>query len=141
MLNNTNNPMNVRTISYSSKKFWYGQTGVYKRFAVFSEQCYSFRAACHLLMWSYRKKGCWTLAQLIGRYAPTCENPTMNYLAFVSKRSGVGEHDIPRTKEQFAKIVYAMYLFENGIHNELHSWSWEDILYKVINRFNLKIYF
>lgn len=140
MLNNgTNNPMNIRTLSRSFNKFWKGQIGIYKGFAKFSDQEFSFRAACHLIMWSYRIAGCYTVDDIIRRYAPPCENLTISYAKYVSKHSGVPQFKPVQTKYEVASIVNAMFHFENGLSYDLYS-DYYDYILRVIDKFNLKFY-
>lgn len=140
MLNNgTNNPMNVRP--YAKNKKWLGQIGVRKGFCVFSDERYSFRVACYLIMWSYRRARCYSVSQIINRYAPPIENPTMNYEAFVCKHTGLLPNDIPKTIYDVASICEAMYWFENGlIPDDLFN-SRYDYIVQLIKDFGLKFYY
>lgn len=77
-----NNPLNIR---YSEKNEWLGQTGERNGFCVFSEEKYGWRAAFVLLK-NYYKKGFRTISQIIHRFAPPSENPSSQYVKFVSDK-------------------------------------------------------
>lgn len=105
------NPLNIR----ASKSFnWLGQTGSQRGFCTFKDERYCFRAGAYLLMRSYRRAGCFTLAKIIARWAPSFENPTSSYMKFVSDKTGYSYDFIPVTFENIAKILTAMEMFEQG---------------------------
>lgn len=77
-----NNPFNIR---YVSSNKWRGQVGICHGFAVFSSLELGVRAACQLVMVSYRRKGVKSVRDIITRFAPPSENDTENYIRFVIK--------------------------------------------------------
>ena len=84
---------------------------------------YGYRAA-FITLSNYRKlHGLVTLRGWINRWAPTVENPTDNYLGYVSRKSRVGEDEDLRdiTKERFCAIVAAMSRFENGVDADMRE--------------------
>lgn len=144
MLNNgSNNPMNIRPYSKTGK--WMGQIAVKNGFCVFSKPEYSIRVACYLIMKSYRRVGCYTVQQIIERYAPYCENSTMNYVGYVCSKTGFSAAYVPKCRLDVAKIVTAMYYFENGISWNLFGSSEFDryvsYVLAIIKKFDLKFYY
>lgn len=110
-----NNPGNIRI----TKDKWQGlspeQTD--KSFFQFTSMAYGYRAMLITLR-NYRKRhGCRTLAAMINRYAPPCENSTSSYLAFVCN-----ELQVPTTyepdvddRDTMCALVAAMSKVENGL--------------------------
>lgn len=113
---------------------WLGldENQVYRGFCNFVDIKYGIRAACYLLMVSYRKKGVLTISEIISRFAPSTENDTDKYIQYVCNGLGLFSFDYPKSKFDFAKLLHYMSKYEG---NEV---SLEDIL-NVINLFNLKI--
>lgn len=106
-----NNPLNIR---YSPLNNWLGQTGQTRGFCDFESVAYCLRSVGYLLMVSYQRKGAFTYAQLIGRFAPRSENATDNYIAFVCDKLHVYPFDCPENYEDFANMIYYMWRFEQG---------------------------
>ena len=124
-----NNPFNIR---YSVGNKWIGQNGCTRGFADFSSLDYGIRAACILIMVSYRKKDVVTIQEIIERFAPSVENNTQKYVDFVCSIIGCFPFSIPRIDE-YPKLLNAMSIFEG---NKVPI---EDIV-NVINEFNIKPY-
>lgn len=126
-----NNPFNIR---YNPRNMWIGlsQDHVYRGFCNFIDIKYGIRAACYLLMISYRKKGIVTISEIISRFAPSPENYTYRYIHYICNALCCFPFDYPKSKFDFAKLLHYMSKYEG---NEV---SIEDIL-NVINLFNLKI--
>lgn len=129
-----NNPFNIR---YSYRNQWLGLVEVNpvtNGFCNFIDKSYGIRAACYLLLRSYRMKGVDTIDSIIRRFAPPSENNTDKYIKFVSINSGVY---MPYAKlvsvKQYSKVLHAMSIFEGN------RVSYEDII-QVINRFKIKLY-
>ena len=126
-----NNPFNIR---YNSRNMWLGldQNPVYRGFCNFVDIKYGIRAACYLLMVSYRKNGVLTISEIISRFAPSTENDTDRYIQFVCNGLGCFPFDHPKDKYDFAKLLSYMSVYEGNPVNIA------DIL-TVINMFHLKI--
>ena len=129
-----NNPFNIR---YSHRNQWLGLSEanpVTNGFCNFIDRSYGIRAACYLLMRSYRMKGVDSIDSIIRRFAPPSENNTDRYIKFVCVNSGVY---MPYAKlvsvKQYVKLLQAMSVFEGN------RVSYEDII-QVINRFKIKLY-
>lgn len=129
-----NNPFNIR---FSHRNQWLGldkDMPVYKGFCNFIDRSYGIRAACCLLLRSYRMKGVDTIDSIIRRFAPPSENSTENYIVFVCIWSGVY---MPFARlvsvKQYAKVLQAMSVYEGN------RVSYEDII-QVINRYKIKLY-
>ena len=109
-----NNPLNIRTSAHYN---WDGQTGATRGFCNFDgvEKCR--RAGAYLLMRSYRRAGAKRLGDVIKRYAPPCENNTNAYISFVCKRTGFQPETELTFVSDFAAVLAAMEIFEQGVVN------------------------
>ena len=107
-----NNPLNIRTSSHYQ---WNGQNGATRGFCNFEGVELCRRAGAYLLMRSYRRSKVFTLEQVIHRWAPTCENPTNAYIDFVSRCTSISAAQMLCTSSDFASVLAAMELFEQGI--------------------------
>lgn len=77
----TNNPGNIRV----SNNRWLGSCGSYKGFVKFRSVEFGVRALLCLLR-TYRKKyHLLTIRDIISRFAPSYENMTWSYIAYVSE--------------------------------------------------------
>lgn len=128
-----NNPLNIR---YNPLNKWIGMKDPNRGFCQFVHVNYCIRACAILLMRSYRKKGLETVSELIRRYAPPVENATGNYVLHVCRVMSVFPWDVPNTPEQFARMIFAMWSFEQG---KAPDYDVDFILY-VINKFKIKVY-
>ena len=118
---NNCNPLNIKKNSTRWEGLRPEQTD--KRFFQFVSMEYGYRAA-FITLSNYRKlHGLVTLRGWINRWAPTVENPTDNYLGYVSRKSRVGEDEdlCDITKERFCAIVAAMSRFENGVDADMRE--------------------
>ncbi len=73
--------------------------------------------AVFVLLHTYRTRhGCRTLRRMIARYAPANENPTADYLRFVSREAGIEADAEVDTLDAttMCEIVGAISHFENG---------------------------
>lgn len=113
-----NNPLNIRTSSHYN---WNGQIGATRGFCDFAgiEMCR--RAGAYLLMRSYRRAKVFTLEQVINRWAPTCENPTNAYIEYVSRCTQLSPAQKLCSSSDFASVLAAMEIFEQGIALEKRS--------------------
>ena len=107
-----NNPLNIRT---SAAFKWLGQTGATKGFADFESIDMCRRAGAYLLMRSYRRAHAKSVGGVICRWAPKCENDTASYLHFVCKQTGLKAETVLCFDSDFASILAAMEIFEQGI--------------------------
>lgn len=86
------NPMNVKVPS--SGEPWKGMVGIDAGHAVFSDPCFSFRAALRLVFVYIFKHNLTTLRGFFERYAPASDNnKPLEYAQFVGKAMGVGIDD------------------------------------------------
>lgn len=85
-------------------------------FRCFESPEWGYRALFVLLHTYARRYGCRTLRRMIERYAPPSENPTTQYLKFVSERSGVLPDEPLDTLDcrVMTAVVSAVSHFENG---------------------------
>lgn len=111
---NNNNPGNIRK---NPNIKWLGQSKEQKDkdFIVFDSMIYGVRA-CAIILFNYQKKyKLDTVKSIMTRYAPTCENPTANYVKFVSDKLGVDvDEKISINKNVLEVILPAIFKFENG---------------------------
>lgn len=120
-----NNPLNIK---YSPLNAWKGQCGRTRGFCNFRELRFGIRTAAYLLIVSYRRAGCVTYFDLISRFAPRVENPTSNYVRFVCDKCKVLASDVPKTLEDFACMIYYMWIFEQGKTPSLSVSDIEELL-------------
>ena len=118
-----NNPFNIKKTSEA----WKGLAPVQSDdvFFVFDSMSWGVRAGYRILKTYKDKYGINTIEGIIKRFAPSSENPTKQYIEFVSKRVGVGPLK-QLTDDEVLKVGEAIIAFENG-HSpftltELASW-------------------
>lgn len=109
---------NPGNIEHNERNKWLGLDSPPSdgRFCRFKEHRYGIRALAILLMAYQDRHGCRTVDAIIRRYAPSNENPTRRYVAFVARRMGVAADEVidchdPAT--MFA-LVEAIIAFELG---------------------------
>lgn len=78
-----NNPLNIR---YNRANGWNGQVGSENGFVVFDSVHNGIRAAVVLLHTYWTKRNCRTLWDIIHRWAPSHENPTLEYVDYIQDR-------------------------------------------------------
>lgn len=85
-----NNPLNIE---YRKENNWKGAIRPYdgKRFESFENVKFGIRAG-RILLKNYQKQGLNTITKVISTYAPKSENPTANYIDFVSKSSNIDKN-------------------------------------------------
>lgn len=103
-----NNPFNIRSGSR-----WLGLTGNRRGFCEFDTLEHGIRAACILLLRSYRKKGVIRVSSIVSRYAPPSENNVNAYLHFIESMYGLPRNLILTSRLQYAKLLAAMAYFES----------------------------
>ncbi len=106
-----NNPLNIK---YNPANDWQGQTGNNSGFCQFDTTVNGIRAAAVLLKNYINKHGCDNIIKIITRWAPNTENPTNNYIKYVSDKSGI-EPDKRITTANIKDIIRPMIYFENGL--------------------------
>lgn len=134
------NPLNIRTSAHYK---WAGQTGETRGFCDFESVEMCRRAGAYLLLRSYRRAGAFTVADVIKRWAPACENNTNAYIKFVCKRTDFA----PNTKlwfdSDYAAVLAAMEIMEQGIfasfRDNYFATAKASYLY-VINNFSISKY-
>lgn len=120
-----NNPLNIR---YSVRNHWYGQKGQSNGFCVFREERYGWRAG-FILLKNYNSMGYNSVRKIVERWAPYRENPTSEYIRFVSLRMqslGYESFSVPfeesaldlRNDEVVIDLLMCMSVFESGKHTQ-----------------------
>lgn len=108
-----NNPGNLRI----SKSNWVGKIPVSQNtdceFEQFYEWRYGVRAMIKLLQ-NYIASGHNTISKIVSRYAPSTENPTNNYIAFVEQETGINRNAIIGSNNLY-KVVDAMAQRESNV--------------------------
>lgn len=92
-------------------------------FKQFTTMAYGYRAM-FVVLYTYQKRyGINTIASMISRYAPACENHTKAYIEAVSDYSGVPatSHITTTNGDIMIPIVAAMSRVENGEEPMLHE--------------------
>lgn len=135
-----NNLLNIRSSTHYS---WQGQTGSVRGFCSFDSEESCRRAGAYLLMRSYRRAGCNTITKIIERWAPASENPTQEYIMFVSKMVGIAANVDMVFDNDYACALAAMEIFENGIIGKQREMRFDYARNKyleVIQKFNIRKY-
>ena len=122
------NPLNIR---YSKSNHWFGQTGNHKGFCRFSRLEFGIRAAIVLLKNYYFNYNLRSISSIIKRYAPSTENDTDAYIAFVSHETHLGSDEKLNLVDLLYKVLPAMSKFESGYM--LHM----DVIDDVVNKYNI----
>lgn len=136
----TFNPLNIRTSSHYN---WNGQQGSTRGFCNFESVTLCRRAGAYLLMRSYRRAGCKTIAQVIKRWAPPTENETNAYIDYVSKRAGLLPTANLAFDSDYCAVLAAMEIFEQGVpvaKRESYFYDAVASYQTIINQFNIKRY-
>lgn len=125
-----NNPLNIR---FSITNFWKGQIGQRKGFVVFSNLSFGIRAACIIIMRSYRKKGLCTIRQVVSRWAPSSENNTDAYISYVCRMLDMNP-DSRLSELDYPMLISAMSWMEVGFEESVTAMQ----VKAVIDSFNIK---
>lgn len=109
------NPLNIRK---NDEKFkGEDRPSSDPEFKQFLEPGYGYRAGFVILHTYITKHGLDTIPKIISRWAPGHENPTNNYINFVSQRSGIKKDEAIdfANSDQMTGLVAAMSRFETGV--------------------------
>ena len=94
---------------------FFGEIGQDKGYAKFASDAAGLRAIQRLLETYGSKYGINTLRGLANRYAPPSDNnPTGNYIEFLSQQTGIGPDEPINLAERGAEIIPAIIGFEQG---------------------------
>lgn len=128
----TNNPLNIR---YSILNRWKGQTGSRKGFVCFSSIIFGIRAACVIIMQSYRKKGYTTVRSVVGHWAPPSENDTDRYVSFVCRMMDINP-DSELSALDYPMLIASMSWMEVGFDESVTAMQ----VQSVIDQFEIKLF-
>lgn len=108
------NPGNLRRTNDRWKGLRAVQTD--KDFFQFTDMAHGYRAMMITLRNYVRRRGCRTLADIISRYAPSAENDTSVYLAYVCRSMGVSATCEPDLDDEatLCALASAISRMENG---------------------------
>lgn len=128
-----NNPLNIRV----TKDSWVGGIGGRNGFCQFESIESGIRAACIIIMRSYRKRWIFRLQGIINRWAPSSDgnNPHV-YARFVANRTGMRVFEKIDTPAKVAHLISAMAEFEQGAGFDLPPAK----VLEVIQLYNIKFY-
>lgn len=108
-----NNPLNIRIGNN-----WWGEvdTPTDPQFEQFKKMEFGIRAAFIILRRYIEKYGRNTIRLIVESWAPSSENDTKAYIAFVSQKSGIEADTVIKydDKATMIKVVEAMITMENG---------------------------
>ena len=115
------NPGNIRT----TRDRWQGLRPVQAdpEFFQFETMAWGYRALMRTLQ-NYRlRHGCRTVADFIGRWAPSVENDTTGYVRFVCQRMQVPSTFVPDVddKRTMCLIAAAISRMENGVEANMEE--------------------
>jgi len=86
-----------------------------ERYITFKTPEYGIRAMARILRTYREKYNLVAVDQIINRWAPPHENPTVDYVDFVAGKVGVRPYDqLAFTDNQVADFIAAIIQFENG---------------------------
>ncbi len=109
------NPGNIRRSGFAYK----GEVepGTDRSFRQFESMEWGYRAMFVLLHTYARKHGCRSVADMIERYAPPCENDTQAYIRRVADGAHIDPKAVVDTldADTMVAVVAAMSLVENGV--------------------------
>ena len=109
-----NNPFNLE---FRTRIQWRGQLGTDGRFVVFDTPLNGLRAGMINIHTKFTRDGINTVRGLISILSPSSENPTENFIAFISNRLSVS----PEQPLQFGQVIIplskAIVTFETGVPN------------------------
>ncbi len=104
---------NLLNIKHNPRNQWVGMIGVdNKGYVKFSDPIYSLRAAFRLLN-TYDTLGVNNLWDILHRFAPPFENPTKQYISFVSQKTGIPPLK-KLSRSEWAPVIQQMAAFETG---------------------------
>lgn len=106
-----NNPMNLE---FRTSIQWRGQIGSDGRFAVFDTPLNGLRAGMINIHTKMVRDGLTSVRRIISRLSPAFENPTENFINFVSQRMGVGTDQPLTFANHIIPMSKAIVTFENG---------------------------
>jgi len=113
-----NNPLNIK-----EGNNWQGERtdNIDPVFEEFEHPKYGFRAGAKLIRNYEKFYGLNSVRGIITKFAPSSENDTENYIAFVAKEIGTNSSNTLNLwdDELMAKMIHAMSIMENGRHYSL----------------------
>lgn len=113
-----NNPGNIR----HSATLFKGEVNrkVHPAFKSFISMEYGYRAMFVILRTYFRKYGLNTIEGIVNRWAPSNENDTKAYIAFVERVTGINrKRSLTYCKHEMISLVHAMSWIENGIKPDI----------------------
>jgi len=125
-----NNPGNIRNSNIN----WQGKVkNNNTEYEIFKSSFFGIRALARNLL-TYYDNGLDTVRKIITRWAPENENPTTDYIAFISRQLDVSPDEQLYLPRYIVDIVKAIIQFENGeqpyktseIAKAVHAAGWED---------------
>lgn len=106
-----NNPFNLE---FRPSINWRGQTGADGRFVMFDTPVNGIRAGMINIHTKMTRDGLNTIRKLLNRLSPSFENPTENFIAFVSQRTGLAPDQPFIWVAKIFPLSKAIIQFENG---------------------------
>ncbi len=105
-----NNPFNLEYHNIG----WQGETGSDGRFSIFDTSANGIRAGMINIHTKMTRDGLNTVRKLITRLSPAFENPTEDYVQYVSRRLGVAAEQPIYFSSSIVPLSKAIIQFENG---------------------------
>lgn len=121
------NPLNIRKSGSQWKGMSMNQTD--KEFVQFTDMTYGVRAAIITLRTYFTKHNINTIEGIINRWAPSNENNTKAYIAYICRNSpsGTEKRPIEWNKQNIYRLIIVMAKYESNylISKEMfnHAWS------------------
>ena len=113
------NPGNLRASNIAWNGLYKKQDPrIKKEFCVFKDPFYGVRAMAIVLLNYQQRYNCQTIASIISRYAPDCENNTTAYIDHMQSHCGVNASapmSLINNKILFNSLIKGMIYHENGM--------------------------
>lgn len=106
-----NNPFNIE---FRTSIQWRGQVGTDGRFVIFDSPLNGLRAGMINIHTQITANGFNTIRKLIQRLSPSIENPTENFITFVSEQTGIAAEQPIQYDRDILPLSKAIVTFENG---------------------------
>lgn len=109
-----NNPLNIKEGQFTDIQ-WEGEheLDLDRIFEEFKTPLYGIRAGARILRTYAKRHGRKTIATIIQRWAPDCENETESYVDFVVEYTGIPANK-ELTRDEYPNVMAAMIHMENG---------------------------
>lgn len=107
-----NNPLNIR---YNARNRWQGMIEPLRGFCQFVNTDFCLRAG-YIILRTYYRNGVSTYGEILNRYAPSSENDTDAYLAFIMNKCRCFPFDVVDSHSKRCELLKWMCVYETGFY-------------------------